>query len=179
MCTIVALFTPSWIVSHLRNATPYRYFVRSIKLIILPLFFAASFYALAIVFGSHFAFSLGDSFGVVCPTSQNIADKPDDEKPDQGLRPVPARWSHPVTRAGQLVPTGASSHVLKVLRVASYGGVRPRNAILLSAIAITAFQSARHPARRRRQAARQRGRRRASPFVPRPVRFALTRWISP
>jgi hypothetical protein len=31
-----------------------------------------------------------DSFGMVCPTSKNIAEKPDAEKPDQGLEASPA-----------------------------------------------------------------------------------------
>jgi hypothetical protein len=87
--TIIALYTPPWIVKHLRNARPYRYLLRSIKLFVLPLFFAASFYALALLFGSHLAFSIEDSFGMVCPTSQNIASKPDADKPNQGLEACP------------------------------------------------------------------------------------------
>jgi hypothetical protein len=90
VCTVIALYTPPWIVTHLRNATPYKYFVRSIKLIFLPLLFAGSFYVLAGLFGSHLAFSLEDSFGLVCPTSKNIAEKPDAEKPNQGLEACPA-----------------------------------------------------------------------------------------
>ena len=90
ICTIVALYTPPLLVRHLRNSKPYRYFIRSIKLFILPLLFAASFYVLALLFGSHLAFSIEDSFGMVCPTSKNIAEKPDAEKPNQGLEACPA-----------------------------------------------------------------------------------------
>jgi hypothetical protein len=73
-----------------RNATPYRFFVRSVKLFILPLFLAVSFYALALLFGSHLAFSIENSFGMVCQTSKNIADKSDADKPNQGLEACPA-----------------------------------------------------------------------------------------
>jgi hypothetical protein len=90
VCILIALFTPPGLVRHLRGFTPYRYFVRSIKLVILPFLFAVSFYALALLFGSHLAFSIEDSFGMVCPTSRNIADKPDTEKPNQGLEACPA-----------------------------------------------------------------------------------------
>jgi type VI secretion system (T6SS) phospholipase Tle1-like effector len=90
ICTVVALYTPAGLVQHLRNAKPYRFFVRSIKLFVLPFVFAVSFYVLALLFGSHFAFSLEDSFGMVCPASKNIAEKPDAEKPDQGLEACPA-----------------------------------------------------------------------------------------
>lgn len=89
LCTILALFAPPWLVQHLRQAAPYRYFVRGIKLFVLPFLFAVSFYVLALLFGSHLAFSVEDSFGMVCPTSANIADKPDDKKPDQGLEACP------------------------------------------------------------------------------------------
>lgn len=90
ICSLVALYTPAFVVRHLRNASPYRRFVRSIKLIILPFIFAVSFYGLAILFGSHLAFSVEDSFGYVCPTSRNIAEKPDAEKANQGLEACPA-----------------------------------------------------------------------------------------
>ena len=90
ICTILALYTPPSFVKHLRNAKPYRFFVRSIKLFILPLLFAASFYVLAVLFGSHLAFSVEDSFGMICPTSKSIAEKPDAEKPNQGLEACPA-----------------------------------------------------------------------------------------
>ena len=90
ICMLVALYTPAFVVKHLRNTSPYRYFVRSIKLYILPFIFAVSFYLLAILFGSHVAFSVEDSFGYVCPTSKNIAEKPDAEKPNQGLEACPA-----------------------------------------------------------------------------------------
>jgi hypothetical protein len=89
ICTILALFTPPWLVKHLRQARPYRYFVRGIKLFILPFLFAVSIYAFALFFGSHLAFSVEDSFGIVCPTSKNIAEKPDNEKPNQGLEACP------------------------------------------------------------------------------------------
>ena len=56
---------------------------RGIKLFVLPFFFAVSL--LAILFGSHLAFSVEDSFGMLYPTSKNIAEKPDAEKPDQAL----------------------------------------------------------------------------------------------
>ncbi|MHC2282175.1 hypothetical protein ACVME8_008818 [Bradyrhizobium diazoefficiens] len=90
VCTLLALYTPPFLVKHLRNAALYRYSVRSVKMIILPLLFAVSFYALALLFGSHLAFSIEDSFGMVCPTSRNIADKPNAEKPNQGLEACPA-----------------------------------------------------------------------------------------
>jgi len=90
VCTLLALYTPPFLVKYLRNAALYRYSVRSVKMIILPLLFAVSFYALALLFGSHLAFSIEDSFGMVCPTSRNIADKPDAEKPNQGLEACPA-----------------------------------------------------------------------------------------
>jgi Uncharacterized alpha/beta hydrolase domain (DUF2235) len=89
ICTLLALYTPRWIVKHLRNATPYRFVVRSIQLFILPLFFAASFYGIALSFGSHLAFSIEDSFGMLCPTSKNIAEKSDADKPNQGLEACP------------------------------------------------------------------------------------------
>jgi hypothetical protein len=54
----------------------------------LLFFFAVSL--LAILFGSHLDFSVEDSFGMVCPTSNNIAEKPDAEKSDQGLEASPA-----------------------------------------------------------------------------------------
>jgi hypothetical protein len=90
ICTVLALYAPPYFVNHLRNAKPYRFAVRSIKLFILPLVFAASFCVLAFLFGSHLAFSVEDSFGMVCPTSKNIAEKPDAEKPNQGLEACPA-----------------------------------------------------------------------------------------
>jgi hypothetical protein len=89
ICTILALYTPSALVKHLRNWTPYRYSVRGIKLFVLPFFFAVGFYLLAVLFGSHLAFSVEDSFGWVCPTSKNIAEKPEAEKPNQGLEACP------------------------------------------------------------------------------------------
>jgi hypothetical protein len=90
ICTNLALYTPSALVKHLRNGKPYRYFMRAIKLFVLPFFFAVSFYLLAILFGSHLAFSVEDSFGMVCPTSKNIAEKPDEKKSNQGLEACPA-----------------------------------------------------------------------------------------
>jgi hypothetical protein len=88
--TLLALFTPPGMVLRLRNAGFYRGFVRGTKLFGLPFFFAVSFYGLALLFGSHFAFSLEDSFGMVCPTSPNIEQASDDDKPNQGLESCPA-----------------------------------------------------------------------------------------
>src|SRR5439155_23988676 len=40
VCILIALFTPPGLVRHLRGFMPYRYFVHSIKLVILPFLFA-------------------------------------------------------------------------------------------------------------------------------------------
>lgn len=90
ICTVIALYTPPKIVKHLRKAKPYRHFVQSVKYFFLPLFFAGSFYALALLFGSHVVFNLQDNFGMVCPTSENIANKSDADKPNQGLEACPS-----------------------------------------------------------------------------------------
>lgn len=123
ICTLVALYSPPGLVEHLRNATAYRYFVRSIKLFILPALFALSFYVLAGLFGSHLAFSIEDSFGMVCPTSKNIADKPDAEKPDQGLEACP---SASVASCDTGQPTCANGRVVSCLQGSATCELRTR-----------------------------------------------------
>jgi hypothetical protein len=56
IATLVALFTPSPVVYHLRSWSGYRAAVRGIKLFLLPFVFAASFLILGVLFASHLAF---------------------------------------------------------------------------------------------------------------------------
>ncbi|WFU16217.1 DUF2235 domain-containing protein [Bradyrhizobium sp. CB3481] len=72
IATWLALFTPSNLVHHLRTWRPYRTAVRSLKLIILPFVFAASFLTLAVLFGSHLVFSIEEAGGRICRQSDNI-----------------------------------------------------------------------------------------------------------
>lgn len=67
--TIIALFTPPWLVFHLRSGWLYRGAMRIIKLYLLPAFFAFGFLTLAFFLVSHLTFSVRDSFGVVCQES--------------------------------------------------------------------------------------------------------------
>jgi hypothetical protein len=84
--TMIALFTPASVVYHLRTWWIYRFSIRGIKLYGLPFAFALSFVALAILFGSHLAFSVEDAFGAVCEQSPGIARETTKEKrEDHGL----------------------------------------------------------------------------------------------
>jgi Uncharacterized alpha/beta hydrolase domain (DUF2235) len=63
---ILLSMLPSNVVLHLRSAPPYRAFVRSLKLRILPFIFALGFALAGLAFGSHILFNLGDAAGFVC-----------------------------------------------------------------------------------------------------------------
>jgi hypothetical protein len=66
---LIALFTPPWLVLHLRSWFLYRLSVQGLKLYLLPLFFAVSFVILGLFLGNHLLFSIEDSFGAVCKES--------------------------------------------------------------------------------------------------------------
>lgn len=66
---LIALFTPPWLVFHLRSAWLYRRTIRGIKLYVLPAFFALSFLTLAFFLANHLVFSVRDSYGAVCQES--------------------------------------------------------------------------------------------------------------
>ncbi len=93
IATLVALFTPSWLVYHLRSWWVYRGSVRGLRLYVLPLGFAFGFLLLAFLFGSHLAFSIEEANGLICTQSDNItnaiANDPNgengDKVEDQGL----------------------------------------------------------------------------------------------
>src|SRR6185312_7607133 len=57
IATLIALFTPASLVYHLRSGKAYRVAVRGLKLFLLPLFFAACFLVMGLLFASHLAFS--------------------------------------------------------------------------------------------------------------------------
>jgi type VI secretion system (T6SS) phospholipase Tle1-like effector len=88
IATLVALCTPDWLVFHLRSWWVYRRSIRLLKLYVLPFGFAFSFLCLAVLFGSHLAFSVEEANGMVCKTSRNIARALADPKrriADEGL----------------------------------------------------------------------------------------------
>ncbi|WP_271609873.1 MULTISPECIES: DUF2235 domain-containing protein [unclassified Bradyrhizobium] len=72
LATVVALFTPAGLVYHLRSWGGYRALVRWTKLFVLPLFFAASFLLLGVLFISHLAFSIEEANGWACEQSDSI-----------------------------------------------------------------------------------------------------------
>jgi hypothetical protein len=69
---LLALFTPSSLVYHLRSGAFYRGSIRALKLYVLPFGFALSFLLLAVLFGSHVAFSIEEANGLICKQSSNI-----------------------------------------------------------------------------------------------------------
>jgi type VI secretion system (T6SS) phospholipase Tle1-like effector len=85
--TLVALFTPAFLVYHLRTWGGYRAAVRGLKLYLLPFFLAVGLAALGLLFGSHLIFSVEESFGRVCQESSAIASASDKE--NQGLSACP------------------------------------------------------------------------------------------
>jgi len=87
VATLVALFTPRWAVYHLRSWWLYRGSVRFLKLYLLPFGFAFSFLVLALLFGSHLAFSIEEANGLVCAQSDNITTAiASDERGEMGRR---------------------------------------------------------------------------------------------
>jgi hypothetical protein len=72
IATLIALFTPAPVVYHLRSWKGYRAAVRSLKLFLLPLFFAASFIVAGLLFTSHLAFSVEEASGMACKQSDAI-----------------------------------------------------------------------------------------------------------
>lgn len=89
IATILALFTPPWLVLHLRTWRVYRGSIRGIKQYVLPLFFAVTFVGLAGLFGSHLLFSVQDSFGAVCQQSEAIEKASEAKRPNMGLAACP------------------------------------------------------------------------------------------
>ena len=87
VASLIALFTPNGVVYHLRSWSVYRATIRGLKLFLLPLFFAFGFLLLALLFGSHLAFSIGEANGLVCLQSDKItraiASDPEGEKGDK------------------------------------------------------------------------------------------------
>lgn len=73
VATVIALFTPARLVYHLRSWGGYRALVRWTKLFVLPLFFAASFLLLGVLFTSHLAFSIEEANGWACEQSASGA----------------------------------------------------------------------------------------------------------
>jgi len=117
--TIVALFTPPWAVLHLRSWWIYRGFVRSLKLYLLPFFFAFSFLALGYLFGNHLLFSVEDSFGAVCEQSPAIEAASDVARPNFGLAACPSavvatcgeRNASPTCSGGRAVSCGEGTAI--------------------------------------------------------------------
>jgi uncharacterized protein (DUF2235 family) len=70
---ILLSMLPPFAVFHLRTAPPYRSLVRNLKLKWLPMVFAASFVGIGLLFASHIAFDLQDTFGYVCHADPKIA----------------------------------------------------------------------------------------------------------
>jgi hypothetical protein len=82
---IMFAMLPPNLVLHLRSAEPYRAFVRNLKLKYLPTFFAFSFVAAGLAFGSHILFNLEDAAGYVCESSPKIAADPSKAPGNYGL----------------------------------------------------------------------------------------------
>ncbi len=72
VATFIALFTPARLVYHLRSGRVYRATVRSMKLFLLPLFFAVCFLVMGLLFASHLGFSVQESYGMACKESEGI-----------------------------------------------------------------------------------------------------------
>jgi hypothetical protein len=87
---VVALFTPAFLVYHLRTLPAYRGAVRGLKLYVLPFFLALGIVLLGLLFGSHLIFSVEESFGRVCQESSAIAQASTRSgKENQGLAACP------------------------------------------------------------------------------------------
>ena len=66
LISLIVLYTPSSWVYLLRSSETYKNALRAFRLHYAPLFFAASFCVLGILFGSHYLFNIEDSFGQFC-----------------------------------------------------------------------------------------------------------------
>ncbi|MGZ5872727.1 MAG: DUF2235 domain-containing protein [Bradyrhizobium sp.] len=85
---LLALLVPARLVYHLRSWWIYKNSIRGLKLYALPFGFAFSFLGLAVLFGSHLAFSVEEANGFVCKQSRNITlalANPKKRVTDQGL----------------------------------------------------------------------------------------------
>uniref|UniRef100_Q07H09 T6SS Phospholipase effector Tle1-like catalytic domain-containing protein n=1 Tax=Rhodopseudomonas palustris (strain BisA53) TaxID=316055 RepID=Q07H09_RHOP5 len=71
--TMIALLTPETVVQHLRSWRVYRLSIRTLKLYVLPFFFAFGFLALAVLFGNHLVFSIEQANGHVCSPTDALA----------------------------------------------------------------------------------------------------------
>ena len=91
IATLIALLTPDTMVQHLRTWRGYRLSIRGLKLYVLPFFFAFSFIALALLFGSHLVFSVREANGQVCTPSDAIAKATNVALPGRA-------WSLPIRR---------------------------------------------------------------------------------
>jgi len=72
VATLVALFSPNWLVFHLRTWFVYRGSIRFLKLWGLPFIFAMAFLAIPVLFGSHIIADIEAANGKVCVQSASL-----------------------------------------------------------------------------------------------------------